>query len=72
MTSAPARRDGMPQLTAVTVDTCAGAQAYVRLGSTHDEHVTDDYERLSNRDWSQLLLSGAPPRPAWLPGAFVP
>ena len=63
---------GMPQLMVVTVDSCAGAQAYVGLASTYYEHVTDNYERLTDQDWSQLLMTSAPPRPAWLPDAFVP
>ncbi|MEO8903250.1 MAG: DUF3160 domain-containing protein [Polyangiaceae bacterium] len=63
---------GMPQLMVVTVDSCAGAQAYVGLASSYYEHVTDNYERLTDPDWSQLLMAGPQPRPAWLPDAFVP
>jgi hypothetical protein len=63
---------GMPQLMVVTVDSCAGSQAYVGLASTYYEHVTDGYERLTDAEWTDLLQSGAQPRPAWLPDAFVP
>jgi hypothetical protein len=44
----------------------------VGLASTHYEHVTDGYERLTDAEWTDLLQSGAQPRPAWLPDAFVP
>jgi hypothetical protein len=62
---------GMPQLMVVTVDNCTGSQAYVGLASTYYEHVTDNYERLTDAEWTDLLQSGQQPRPAWLPDAFV-
>ncbi|MES1177065.1 MAG: DUF3160 domain-containing protein [Myxococcales bacterium] len=61
---------GMPELMVVTVDGCDGAQAYVGLASSYYEHVTDNYERLTDSEWSTLLQSRQP-RPSWLPGAFV-
>jgi hypothetical protein len=56
----------------LTVDNCTGSQAYVGLASTYYEHVTDNYERLTDAEWTDLLQSGPPPRPAWLPDAFLP
>lgn len=49
---------GVHQLMVVTVDSCAGAQAYVGLASSHSEHVNNNYERLTDPDWSQLLTAG--------------
>ncbi len=63
---------GMPELMVVTVDGCTGAQAYVGLASSYYERVTDNFERLADPDWAALLAGQPPPRPAWLPSAFVP
>jgi hypothetical protein len=63
---------GMPRLTVVTVDSCTGAQAYVGLTSSYYERVTEQYERVTDEQWSTILGSDAPDRPSWLPSAFVP
>jgi len=62
---------GLPELMVVTVDSCDGSHAYVGLASTYYEHTTEHYQRLTDPEWSTELQSGPPPRPAWLPSAFV-
>ena len=63
---------GTPRLMVVTVDSCTGAQAYVGLTSSYYERITEQYERLTDEQWTTILGSDAPERPAWLPSAFVP
>ena len=41
------------------------------LESTHDEHVTNSYERVTDSERADLP-KGGPPRPARLPDAFLP
>ena len=51
----------------VTVETCEGPRAYVGLGSSYFEKITENFERLSDEDWAPQISAGTPVQPAWVP-----
>lgn len=62
---------GMPRLMVVTVDTCTGPRAYAGLVSSYFEHVTSDFQRLNDEDWSALVQAQTPPDVAWMKDIVV-
>jgi hypothetical protein len=57
---------GMPRLMVVTVDTCSGPRAYAGLASSYFEHVTSNFDRLTDEEWSGLIQAQTPPDVAWM------
>lgn len=57
---------GMPRYAVFTFETCVGPRAYVGLVSSYHEVVTENFERLTDDEWSAQLGAGAPPDPAFL------
>lgn len=58
---------GMPRAAIFTFETCEGPRAYVGLVSSYFERITEDYDRLSDDEWSaELTTSGHPADPAFL------
>jgi hypothetical protein len=48
---------GYPRLMVTTVDTCQGPRAYVGVTFAYHERVTENYQRLNDENWSELLES---------------
>ena len=64
---------GMARPLVVTVDTCAGPRAYVGLASSYYEQVTSGFERLTDADWAQAVMSDPPPTDVpWMDDLVVP
>lgn len=57
---------GMPRLMVVTADTCAGPRAYVGMASSYFERITDDFDRLTDEQWSEELQTATPEDVAWM------
>jgi len=56
-----------------TVETCSGPRAYAGLVSSYYEHVEEDWNRLTDPDWEQILRSDTPPSsPEWVQDLAVP
>ena len=51
-----------PRLMVISVMTCTGVRAYAGLVSSYHEQITEDFERLTDRDWSRSLWQTRPPR----------
>lgn len=49
----------------VTVETCEGPRAYVGLGSSYHEKVTQNFERLTDEEWAPQAFGA--PEPHWVP-----
>ncbi|MEN9581479.1 MAG: hypothetical protein RJA70_4488, partial [Pseudomonadota bacterium] len=46
---------GTPRLMVVTAETCSGPRAYAGLAFSYGEHVTKDWERLTDDEWAQEI-----------------
>jgi hypothetical protein len=58
---------GYPRLMVVTQDTCVGPRAYVGVAFAYHERVEEDFVRLTDSRWSQMLNEdGAQPDVAWM------
>ena len=58
---------GLPRLMVVTVDTCHGPRTYTGLVSSYHEKVTENFKRLNDQEWLQMLNSNTPPQDVeWL------
>jgi hypothetical protein len=62
---------GFPRLMVVTTNNCEGAHAYVGLSSSYYEHITEDYERLTDETWSGKVQSGELEDVAWAKDLIV-
>jgi hypothetical protein len=60
---------GYARLMVVITEGCSGPRAYAGLASSYFEHVTENFERLSDEEWLPLVPSA--PDPAWLSGVVV-
>jgi hypothetical protein len=49
---------GMPRLFIVTAEGCTGPRAYVGVVSSYFEKITEDFERLDDPAWSELVTAG--------------
>ena len=49
-----------------TFDTCAGLRAYVGVVSSYYEHITENFERLTDDEWAGQVQQTPPPNPAWV------
>jgi hypothetical protein len=50
---------GLPRLMTITVDTCVGPRAYTGMAYAYHEQITNDFERLTDEQWTQQLTGGA-------------
>lgn len=57
---------GRPRLMVVTAQTCSGPRAYAGLSFAYGEHVTEQWQRLNDQEWSQLITTSPFPDPDWL------
>jgi len=62
---------GRPRMMIVTVDTCDGPRAYVGPVSTFHQRVTEDFERYTDDEWSEIVQRGELSSPSWANGVFV-
>jgi hypothetical protein len=66
---------GLPRLMVVTANTCQGPRAYAGLASSYYERVTENWERLTDQDWSMIVQGKAgdrPPEVSWTSGFTAP
>ena len=35
------------------------------------EFITENYNRLSDSEWNDILISGSPPRPSWIENIII-
>lgn len=49
-----------PRLMVVTTNGCSGPRAYAGVVFAYHEHITENFERLDDEGWSQMLNSGEP------------
>jgi len=62
---------GRPRMMVVTVDTCDGPRAYVGPVSTFHQRVTEDFERYTDDEWSEIVQRGELSAPEWAGSVFV-
>jgi hypothetical protein len=58
---------GYARLMVVTADSCDGVKAYAGLALSYHEKITDNWKRLTDPEWAELVI--VPPRPADVPWA---
>lgn len=62
---------GYPRLMVATVDTCNGPRAYAGVVYAYHEHITRDFERLTDEQWaSRIAQSPRPDDVPWLQGVL--
>lgn len=58
---------GDARLMVTTIETCSGPRAYAGLVSSYYEHIEDDWKRLSDPEWEDILRRDEqPPVPDWM------
>lgn len=57
---------GRPRLMVVTAQTCSGPRAYAGLSFAYAEHVTEQWQRLNDAEWSDFVATSPFPDPDWL------
>ncbi len=57
---------GVPRVMTVVAENCSGPRAYVGLVSSYMEKVTQEFQRFTDEEWANLLVTEPPPDPAWL------
>jgi hypothetical protein len=57
---------GRPRLMVVTANTCNGPRAYAGLVSAYFEHITDNFERLTDPEWQDRLDTHPPAEVPWM------
>jgi hypothetical protein len=64
---------GLPRLLYATVDGCNGPRAYAGVVSSYFEQTTDNFQRLTDLDWStQIVQAPAPPADvSWMAGLIA-
>ena len=60
-----------PRLMVVAVPTCSGVNAYAGLVSSYFEHVTSNFDRLTDERWQQQLRQTRPADVPWLQDLVV-
>jgi hypothetical protein len=50
----------------VTANTCTGPRAYAGVASSYFEHVTEQYDRLTDERWKDGLNQATPPDVPWM------
>ncbi len=57
---------GFPRLMVVTFNTCSGPRAYAGVVSAYHETVTDNFNRLTDQDWTSQLATTPPAEVPWI------
>ncbi|HKO94788.1 MAG TPA: DUF3160 domain-containing protein, partial [Polyangiaceae bacterium] len=57
---------GLPRLMTLTVDTCVGPRAYTGMAYAYHEQVTNDFQRLTDEQWSEQLTVQPPAEVPWM------
>jgi hypothetical protein len=60
-----------PRLMITTINTCSGPKAYAGLAFSYHELVTENFQRLTDQDWTTMLAAGQPDV-AWLSPVLGP
>lgn len=60
-----------PRLMVVTAETCSGPRAYAGLASAYSETITDNFQRLQDSDWEQMLTGSPPADVRWMTDLVV-
>jgi hypothetical protein len=55
-----------PSLIVITANTCNGPRAYAGLVSSYHEHITENFDRLTDSRWAKLLEQAPPSHPTWM------
>ena len=63
---------GFPRLMVVTFDTCTGPHAYAGVVSAYHEATTENFERLTDQQWSDQIAGNPPPEVRWMAGLVTP
>lgn len=63
---------GGARLLITTIETCSGPRAYAGLVSSYYERIEEDWNRLTDPEWAQILGSGEPRSPEWIDQHIVP
>src|SRR5690606_10632238 len=53
-----------------SIESCSGPRAYVGLVSSYYEHIENDWKRLNDLEWAQMLEDAPPESPPWLTPLF--
>jgi hypothetical protein len=61
-----------PRLMALTVDSCTGPRAYVGMAYAYHERVTEDFQRLTDEEWTSSVQSTPPAEVPWMEGIVAP
>ena len=62
-----------PRLMITTINTCSGPKAYAGLAFSYHELVTENFQRLTDQDWTTMLAAGSPPADVpWLSPVLGP
>jgi hypothetical protein len=59
---------GLPRLMFVTVDGCNGPRAYAGVVSSYFEKTTDNFQRLTDMEWSSQIMPTPPADVGWMAG----
>jgi hypothetical protein len=57
---------GLPRTLVVTVNSCTGPRAYIGVASSYYEHVTEQYQRLTDEEWTSVILTTPPADVPWM------
>jgi hypothetical protein len=57
---------GFPRLMVVTFQTCSGPRAYAGVVSAYHETVTDNFNRLTDQQWTTQLAATPPAEVSWM------
>jgi Protein of unknown function (DUF3160) len=61
-----------PRLSIITANTCQGTRAYVGMAFSYHETTTDQFLRLTDREWTASVKQTPPASPAWLSPVVAP
>jgi hypothetical protein len=62
---------GYPRLMVVTANGCEGPRAYAGVTFAYHEKITEDFQRLTDSQWSDQLEASSPASPPWLEPALA-
>jgi len=57
---------GDPRQMVVAIETCSGPRAYVGVASSYHEVITNDFKRLDDKAWTDMLNSGPAADVPWM------
>ena len=57
---------GFPRLMVVTFNTCSGPRAYAGVVSAYHETITQNFQRLTDEQWSTQIAASPPAEVPWI------